>query len=78
MTLSSEIVVQLIASLVTIIAVLALLFKQFLPTKKNNKNNPTKYDLSDFVNDSTRDHTIMIEQQKATLETLKRIEAKLG
>lgn len=76
MILNSEIVVQLIASLVTIIAVLALLIKQFLPNKKSN--NPTKYDLSDFVNDSTKDHTIMIEQQKATLETLKRIEAKLG
>lgn len=78
MTLNNEVIAQLIASLVTIIAVLALLFKQSLPNKKNNKGNPTKYDLSDFVNDCTRDHAVMIEQNKTMQKTLERIEGLIG
>ena len=83
MNLSSELVVQIITGLVTTIAVLVLLIKQFLPTKKNGngillKGNPTKYDLSEFVNACTKDHAITDTKLDGIGETLKRIEAKLG
>lgn len=83
MNLSSELVVQIITGLVTTIAVLVLLIRQFLPTKKSGNgvlltNNPSKYDLSEFVNDCTKDHAEMKGELRNIGKTLERIEDKIG